>query len=131
MAAEARLWAEDMAKRNGFQSDLMMMCGITSRKLYRLLKQAGVPSVIVSCKSGGHMFGMWNGHVVDVTATQFNVISCERIKPIEIRTPDMIHDSQYWWEVGPVFYSDRDARRWQIEEDWPKFQVDLRGQEDV
>ena len=79
IATRTRLWAERLAKRWGYCSDLSGMCDVASAKLFLMLKAKGYRPVLVTNK--GHCHVRVKRRIVDITATQFG----DEFKKVEIR----------------------------------------------
>ena len=79
IATRTRLWAERLAKRWGYHSDLSGMCDVASAKLFLMLKAKGYRPVLVT--STGHCHVRVKRRIVDITATQFG----DEFKKVEIR----------------------------------------------
>src|SRR5258705_13818491 len=73
----ARYWAEDYVQEEWnegnewFDNDLCGMCAIASAKLWLELKAVGYEPMIV-WSPVEHFFVLLDGHVIDITATQYN-----------------------------------------------------------
>lgn len=119
IAYQTRQWAEKVAKKypDFFdKEDLCCMCGVASGKLLWMLKQSGIKAQIAV--SNCHTFVLWNGYVVDITATQ---ISRSR-KKVEVFRESMIgemNDRDLWWyNIEHRFNSVIAFIKFQREVDW-------------
>lgn len=100
IATEARQWAEEIAStkisRNNrcFErpSSLGSMCGVASAHLALLLLRAGQECTL--CEGDCHMFVVWNDHMIDITATQFEMGYAKVYVQKVSKRP-----SQQWWKI--------------------------------
>jgi hypothetical protein len=110
IAHDVRLWAEYYAEDADFPKDLGGLCAIASGELHARLKRNGISSTIVLYEGFelGHCFVEAEGHVVDVTATQFhNVKEKVVLRPIEEAR------DWNWWTSTKRFESVRDLKNYQ------------------
>jgi hypothetical protein len=72
LAKQVRAAFEEIARKNGYSEGLGGLCGTASNHLAAAAKRLGIEGVDV-CDGGGHVYCMYQQHVIDITATQFGV----------------------------------------------------------
>lgn len=72
VANQTRRWAERYAANNYFPRDLTGVCAIAATKLFLDLQKNGFKDIHI-VENTEHAFVVCEGHIVDVTATQFGL----------------------------------------------------------
>jgi hypothetical protein len=86
---------EYVADSEGVHPSLCGLCARASALLFEMLKNAGYnPRIAVSLRAN-HFFVLLNGHVIDITATQFNFANQERVH-IETNEEKEVHYHVDW-----------------------------------
>jgi len=120
---KAREWAEKYAReKTDFDRDLCGLCAIASAKLHVMLKRAKYETTIVY--GDGHVFLLWEDHVVDITATQFGR---RKIFIIPYQKLHKEHKDYGYCDVGPWSIMNRFKKLkglWSFQQrhGWPKEQ---------
>ena len=121
IAQQVRSWAESYAHKNdGFTiRDLTGMCAIASGELWRRLHIQGQKATICMYDDFGdsHVFVLYNGYLIDLTATQFGKYP----KVIVRKTTNR----EYFWRVDYRFPTVFCLRRKQKKQGWPTEQMAL------
>jgi hypothetical protein len=118
VALEVREWLHKRARSQ--THDMCGYCGVGSAELWRRLQAKGIASTIcVHVSSFGHVFLEVDGHVVDVTASQFYQLANTRVA-IFTEGEAKAYD---FYEVAEAFQDDRELIRWQKSANWPRWQV--------
>jgi len=135
IAYKVRVAVEWMAKDEDYdrpehdmnESDTLSgYCGRASAMLSYELNRARLKHRIAyGC---GHMYVIWDEHIIDVTATQFGdyfgktiVRRPESLKKLCERNDDASEFGT--WETSKLFDTIHQAREWQIDNDWPDEQM--------
>lgn len=104
-AMDVHNWAKRQAAAwpTHYDQDLGGLCVIASRRLFReLLKLRLKPKLVYFHDSMiGHSYICIAGHILDVTATQFD---CRQVEFFPART---VHTLDWWWQVSSVFRTER------------------------
>lgn len=124
IAKRVRVWAEEQAVIRGFDEVLCGMCASASAKLHQELQEVGVESkILYSCSEtyGDHCFVVVDGHIVDVTATQFEYFDFE---PVVIRAINK-HDVGHYrfWRATQTFKNAIELINFQVANEWPEEQM--------
>lgn len=119
IAHRVRRWAEKIAQKypDYFgEEDLSCLCGVASGKLLWTLKQAGIKAQIAVSEC--HAFVLWNGYVVDITATQIPY-GREKVEIFKESMIDEMNDHDLWWyDIKRKFNSITAFINFQREVDW-------------
>lgn len=70
VASQIREVFEKISAQEGGSSDLCSFCDRASIQLFLASKRYGIDGVKIVC-SDHHVYNVYNGHIIDVTATQF------------------------------------------------------------
>ncbi len=122
VARRTRRWA--MRNRDKFDiwSDLGGMCAIASAKLFRNLQAEGIPAelhVAVARDYCAHVYVVVNGHIVDITATQFS----EKHSAVLITERSKETRSKWWWQSTHKFQTVEALVAYQLKAGWPTEQI--------
>lgn len=102
------------AEKKWFCRDLGGMCGIASVMLHKALMEEGIAADIV-CNSW-HAFLEYNGYIIDITATQFDVPKAVFIKKRAKKEGE-------YWQCHHRFHSWEDFVAYQKKVGWPEDQI--------
>jgi hypothetical protein len=118
---DVRDWAECIAEKECYSSDLNGLCAIASAELFKRLKKKGFhPVICMSAEDWGmHVYLKLGDHVLDVTATQFQPF---RNEPILIRHEKEMENQEYY-RNPKVFKTSVGLRKHQLNTGWPTSQV--------
>lgn len=122
VAHDVRRWAEIRARRGHAygKHNLCGWCARASAELHLRLRLAGIASEIrVFDGFVGHAFLYTHGHVVDVTATQFQEL---RDEPVVILTQDQAADYRFY-DHDHSFSTVAGLRAWQEMRGWPACEI--------
>lgn len=117
---EARQWCEDYAVDSPFSADLSCMCAIASSYLSNRFHQYGINHqiAIYDTPDFGHCFIIYDGHIIDITATQFDS-STKKFKPIEIVKLNTVDLEKFpFWEPTHLFCNAEQLLTFQLESGW-------------
>lgn len=122
VAYDVRHWAEQQARRGHAygRHDLCGWCARASAELHHRLRRAGIASEL-HAYSGfvGHVFIETHGHVVDVTATQF-----QEFREVPVVVLDRAQAADYsFYSTTYRFSTVRELREWQSREHWPACEI--------
>jgi hypothetical protein len=78
IAAQVRQAFEEIARTQGYRSDLGGLCGRATAQLYLACRRKGIK--IKMWRGLGHAFNECDGHIVDITATQFGKVGKVHIR---------------------------------------------------
>jgi hypothetical protein len=117
LARKVRRWADEYVARSyDYSDDLCGMCAICSTKLWHLLREHGYKARIVMAV--GHVFVVYRGYLIDVTATQF-LGNCG---PVVLR-PWKRDAEPYFWRPRKIYWSPEMVYQRQLDENWPDEQM--------
>ena len=121
IAKSVRQWTQESARKARYHpSDLMGWCAISSAKMLRELKAAGIDGKIhVRDYYDCHCFVVVDDHVVDVTATQFDEFKSRTIVIMHIKEAEQFSFYQHEY----VFDYPDELRAHQLKTNWPKKQI--------
>lgn len=122
---ETRKWAEEIAFRKKGPSDLTGMCAIASRRILTELIKVGLNAEIAVSEdendhSRMHAFVIYDGHILDVTASQFGKKKICVMKATEKNLQD-------WWKPKDKFFSGSGLIKYQHSIDWCTDEVTVHG----
>lgn len=135
IAQQTRAWAHRHRHKVDVEEDLCGMCAIAAGELHKRLKVAGFSAVIAlrNTEDEGHAFVICEGHIVDVTATQFGWITTRgnnrnwerqrRLKPVEIVPLLPKKDRPYFWQETAQYDSTKKLLARQKKSGWPTQQL--------
>jgi hypothetical protein len=117
IAERARNWMEHVADSEGFHPSLCGLCARASALLFEMLKDAGYdPRIAVSLRAN-HFFVLLDGHVIDITATQFHFTNQEKVH-IETNEEREVHYHVDWtFDNVPTLIS------WQRKANWLDIEI--------
>lgn len=116
-ALDVREWCEQKQKKAPpftYHETLAGMCGIASAKLFNSLQILGIKAEIGV--NHNHIFLVVDGHVVDVTSTQFH--RDEKI----IILPEVVTEGYYYWKANRKFATLDELLNYQRQNYWPDHQ---------
>jgi len=121
IAKDVRKWAERLQEQEQlWDNNLGCMCAIASYELFKRLRKARLDPTIcfTNGDDGGHAFISCQGHIVDVTATQFT----RKIpKVIVIPVKEIDYMTYEFWRPGTRAKS---KKRFLDEiSGWPSYQI--------
>ena len=118
IALGVRQWTENEAEE--WNQDLCGWCAIASAKLHTELIKAGFDSEIhMSENRGGcHVFIVYDDHVIDVTATQFNFE-----EQVLILHKKEAEGRSEWFETAKTYRNVKHLRKEQVKDGWPTEQI--------
>jgi hypothetical protein len=116
IATNTRKWAESYQARHqlDFTPNLCGMCSLASYELFKRLKRANLDPKY--CLTPHHAFIKCQGHIVDVTATQFY----NEHQPVTVVKPR--GQNKFYWNK-PTYHKTRKEIIKALAADWPEFQV--------
>ena len=91
------------------------MCAICSAQVWKLLREHGYKARLVMAP--GHVFVVYRGYLIDVTATQF--LDCS---PVIVRRWKGEHD-RWFWQPRKSYWSLEMLHQRQLDEEWPEEQM--------
>lgn len=107
--------------RGLFGLSLCGMCAIGAARLFTRLQRLGLDVSLALAEdeecSVGHCFVVCEGHIVDVTATQFDK------RPVEILELAEAPLEAWFWQPVRLFGSVTELARYLDEDGWPENQV--------
>jgi hypothetical protein len=104
---EARQWCDDYVEYNRAKGihvdpDLSGMCAIATSYLSQRFNEYGVEYKIgiYDTSDFGHCFVVYDNHLIDLTATQFNTKQYQKYQKIEIRKLSNLDIEKFpFWEI--------------------------------
>lgn len=78
VALDNRIWVEEIQEEYKYPYNMCGLCAISAGRMFKGLKDEGFDPII-HYASWDHVFVSVKGHVVDVTATQFDEFAGQRI----------------------------------------------------
>ena len=127
IAKNVRAWADELAEQcyPGVSRDLETLCAVASGELLKRLRRANFKPVIVF--NDQHAFVVCNGHIVDVTATQYNYRRGRDGEPLfepVVIVPYSRRKELEQWSLPVEFRAKtiREALKFQREVGWPEDQ---------
>ena len=119
IARDTRKWCMRHRYKVNVYCDLCGMCAIAAGELHKRLTHAGFDSKIaLRNKNFGHAFVICEGHIVDVTATQFSW----KYKAVEIVPLSQKKDRPTFWRETAKYKSVDDLIYRQKKSGWPNQQ---------
>ena len=121
IAKSVRQWTQESARKARYHpSDLMGWCAISSAKMLRELKAAGIDGKIhVRDYYDCHCFVVVDDYVVDVTATQFSEFRNNPVVIMHIKEAEAYD----FYTTEKVFKLPDELRVHQLRTKWPKRQI--------
>jgi hypothetical protein len=117
-AKVAREKAEQIAEQELFNEDLEGLCARASAILFSELRKRNIYARI--CLAYDHCFVVYDNHIVDVTATQFNIQ--DKIFICKLSDLERISHPAHW-EYKKSFRSIKRAVQYQSDRNWPTDQI--------
>jgi hypothetical protein len=116
-ALDVREWCEQKQKKAPpftYNENLAGMCAVASAKLFKSLETLNIKAEIAA--NHNHVFLVVDGHVVDVTSTQFH--RDEKI----IILPEIVTEGYYYWKANRKFCTLDELLVYQRQNYWPDYQ---------
>lgn len=122
IALGVRQWAEN--KADEWNQDLTGWCAIASARLHTEMVKAGFIGELhmSSNRCGAHVFVVFEDHVIDVTATQFDFTN----EPIFIRHHREAEGISKWFITAETYRDAKTLRKAQVKDGWPQEQIVYR-----
>lgn len=126
LAADVRLWAQEQARLHPqhYDEDLAGLCALASMRLYDVLRLHQIDAELVVSYDDegrcGHCHVRAAGHLLDVTATQFDPLLPD-VVCIDLAAPGnlVLLLDRWYWRRYTAFPDSRQASLYLADEGWP------------